>query len=249
MGMVDVDYPALKYRAQRLEKMGRCLISPLLEWLSQARFLHHLVFNILCACEDGTMFSKTLRKILKQHYDVDVGLYTYGPCLQPGLLPPKTKIGNYCSIAEGLKVFRRNHPSERLSQHALFFNSDVGLVLKDTINSIDSNPLTIGHDVWIGAEVIITPGCAFIGNGAVVAAGSVVAENVPPFAIVGGVPAEIIRWRFPAEIQKCIEKSQWWSVHLSELVEKIPIFFRQVDTEVANLLKSAFVAENRHKPL
>jgi acetyltransferase-like isoleucine patch superfamily enzyme len=249
MGMANVDYPTLKKRAQRLEKMGRCLISPFLEWLCQAKFLHRMVFNMLCACEGGTMFSKTLRKILKQYYDIDVGCYTYGPCLQPGLLPPKTKIGNYCSIAEGLKVFRRNHPFDRLSQHALFFNSDVGLVLKDTINSNENNPLTVGHDVWIGAEVIITPGCQIIGNGAVVAAGSVVSENVPPFVIVGGVPAKIIRSRFPSEVQKCIEKSQWWSRQLSELVEKMPIFLRQVDTEVAHQLNPACVAETKHNLL
>jgi acetyltransferase-like isoleucine patch superfamily enzyme len=240
IGMAAVDYPALKYRAQRLDRMGRCLISPILELLCRWKFLHSLVFNILCACEGGTMLSKTLRQILKQYYDVDVGFYTYGPCLQPGLLPAKTKIGNYCSIAEGLKVFRRNHPIERLSQHALFYNSDVGLVLKDSINSNGSNPLTVGHDVWIGAEVIITPGCQFIGNGAVVAAGAVVSENVPPFTIVGGVPAKIIRWRFPAEIQKCIEESKWWLWELSELVEKMPIFLNQIDTEIANQLEGVF---------
>ena len=249
LGVVDADYQALKYRAQCLDKIGRCLISPFLGGLGRARFLNRLVFNMLCVCEGGTMFSKTLRKILKQHYEVDVGIYSYGPCLQPGLLPPKTIIGNYCSIAEGLKIFRRNHPFERLSQHPLFFNHDVGLILKDTIESIESNPLTIGHDVWIGAEVIVTPGCKRIGNGAVVAAGTVVSENIPPFAIVGGVPAKIIRYRFSIEIQKCIEESKWWLRELSELVEKMPIFLHPIDSEIAHQLERVFVDENTLKSL
>lgn len=187
------------------------------------------------------MFSQTLRKILKQQYDVHVGMYSYGRCLRPGLLPPGTRVDNYCSIGDDLTVLRRNHPTDRLSQSALFFNRKMALVLRDTIHSIRDNPLLIGHDVWIGAKVTVAPGCRVIGNGAVVAAGAVVTADVPAFAIVGGVPAKRIRFRFPREVQQCIEKTLWWLRPLSELVDNISWFQQPMDRKVAEMLQHAFL--------
>ncbi|WP_269799630.1 CatB-related O-acetyltransferase [Geodermatophilus chilensis] len=70
--------------------------------------------------------------------------------------------------------------------------------------------MTIGNDVWIGNRVTILRG-VHVGDGAVLAAGAVVTRDVPPYAIVGGVPARLIRWRFPEPIREALARSQWWT--------------------------------------
>ena len=121
--------------------------------------------------EGGALYSVTLRKILARYYGVNVGSYSYGPILRPGVLPPGSRVGAYCSVAGALMVFRRDHPVDRPSMHPFFYLSSLGLVAEDTIPLATDNPLQIGHDVWIGARVTILSGCRTIGNGAVIAAG------------------------------------------------------------------------------
>ena len=72
------------------------------------------------------MFSKTWRYLAFRYHKVTFGDYSYGVGLKPGELPPRTIVGRFCSIAEGLKVFRRNHPVKRVSTHPLFFNAELG---------------------------------------------------------------------------------------------------------------------------
>jgi virginiamycin A acetyltransferase len=228
----------LKQRVKRLELRGRCCVGFLFHAMLRVRSTHPIVFRMLSILEGGTMFSRTIREALSLYYGVHVGMYSYGPCMQFGSLPIGTRIGNYCSIADGLRVFRRNHPLNRLSQHALFFNYQAGLITRDTIDNVEANPLIIGHDVWIGANVIIAPGCKIIGNGAVIGAGAVVAEDVPAFAIVGGVPAKLIHWRFNEDIQQCLEKSQWWLRPLCDIVYFLPLFEKTIDLEIAQKLEN-----------
>jgi acetyltransferase-like isoleucine patch superfamily enzyme len=232
----------LKRRSSLIERKGRSVWSRCFLAFSRIQSLHSILSPIICAVEGGTMFSQTLRLILNRYYGVEVGMYSYGECLKPGRLPPGTRIGNYCSIADSLLVLRRNHPIDWLSQHPFFFNHEVGLVPKDSIGSIESNPLVIGHDVWIGSRVIVTPRCKSIGNGAVVAAGAVVAEDVPPFEVVGGVPAKRIRSRFPVEVQGAIEESEWWLRPLSELSVWLEWFQHPLDPKDAQKL-SDFLKE------
>lgn len=170
------------------------------------------------------MWSVTYRELMCTHYGVEIGMHSYGPCLVPAYLPAGTRVGNYCSLAAGLQVFRRNHPVDRMSQHPFFFNVAAGLLDRDTIPTVKDNPLTIGHDVWIGQNVLIAPGCRRIGDGAVVASGAVVTADVPAFAIVGGVPAKLIRWRLSEERRTVWLKSEWWLKPINELAEQVDQF-------------------------
>ena len=83
--------------------------------------------------------------------------------------------------------------------------------------------LCVGNDVWIGHGVTIVSSCEKIGNGAVIGAGSVVTKDVPPYSIVTGVPAKVIKYRFSEEIINALEDSCWWKLQPEELMEFYPL--------------------------
>jgi acetyltransferase-like isoleucine patch superfamily enzyme len=186
------------------------------------------------------MFSMTWRDILLKQYQVRVGMYSYGECLKPGLLPPGTEIGNYCSLARNVIVFRRNHPVDRISQHPLFYNMKCGMLNYDTVEIDLKNPLILEHDVWVGAGTIILPKCRRIGTGAVIGAGSVVTRDVENFSIVAGNPARHIRYRFPAELQEALLQSQWWNMPIRQLMENLPDMIKPADPEAVARVASQF---------
>jgi acetyltransferase-like isoleucine patch superfamily enzyme len=184
--------------------------------------------------------SVTLRRIYERYYDVVVGPFSYGPGLKPGVFDPGSILGSYCSIAAGVRVLRRNHPTSWISQHPLFYDQQSGLVDRDRIAAPESNPLRIGNDVWIGTNVIICPGCRIIGDGAIVAAGAVVTKDVPPYTIVGGCPARPIRKRFPPDVEAAVAASEWWLRPLREITQHVDLFTRELDPQVLEKFKAAF---------
>ena len=198
--------------------------------------------RLLCQMEGGQMWSQSFRELLDRHYGVSVGLHSYGSCLWPGRLPAGTRVGNYCSLADGIVALRRNHTIDWVSQHPFFYNSTVGLVDQDLIPELSDNPLVIGHDVWIGFNTLITPGCKHIGDGAVIAAGSVVTADVPAFSIVGGVPAKPIRWRFPEPVREALARSKWWLKPVWELADQLDSFIATASPEIARTLESALLS-------
>ncbi|MGD9811839.1 MAG: CatB-related O-acetyltransferase, partial [Sphingobium sp.] len=157
------------------------------------------------------------RELLEKYYGVRVGKYSYGPILWRTCLPRGSIVGNWCSVGQDLIVRRRNHPIERVTQHPYFYNAGLGLVEEDTIETDPENPLTIGHDVWIGDRVTILAGCRHVGNGAVLAAGAIITKDVPAYAIMGGVPAKVLKSRFEPEVQRILEESRWWELDVDDL--------------------------------
>lgn len=92
-------------------------------------------------------------------------------------------VGDDVMIGKNLKIFTINHKTDR---------TDIPMRLQ---GFCETSPLTIGNDVWIGDNVIITPGCCRIGEGSILAAGAVVTKDVEPYCVVGGNPAKVIRYR------------------------------------------------------
>ena len=128
-----------------------------------------------------------------------------------------TEIGSFCSIASNVRVEPVTHPTIGfISTSPVFFSlikqCGRSFVKKQLFNEqrlIDNRTCIIGNDVWIGNNVQIVGGVQ-IGNGAIVAMGAVVTKNVPPYAIVAGVPARVIRYRFTEEEIEELQSFRWW---------------------------------------
>ena len=128
---------------------------------------------------------------------VSVGKGTYGPInVEMASNKYRINIGNYCSIANGTAFVLS---SEHALNHISTFPFKVKVTHEVEEEGLSKGNITVDDDVWIGYGATILSG-VHIGQGAVVASGSVVTKDVPPYAIVGGVPAKVIRYRFPGDI-------------------------------------------------
>lgn len=174
-------------------------------------------------------------------YNVDVGDMTFIAGAKIG----NSKIGKFCSIGpEALVGELGVHPTTYLSTHPAFYSTQkqcgISFVSKNYFNESPSYT-EIGNDVWIGFRAIILDGIK-IGDGAIVAAGAVVIKDVPSYAIVGGVPAKLIRYRFEPEVIRELVEWQWWDLPHKRLIELAPKFREEKNwtaDEVNRLKKNA----------
>ncbi|KQO62505.1 MULTISPECIES: CatB-related O-acetyltransferase [unclassified Methylobacterium] len=167
--------------------------------------------------------SQALRRHFASRYDITIGLYSYG-CFDRWRIPPGSVIGRYCSIAKTARILDANHPIDALSTHPYFYDPSFGIVRSDrTVKT----RIVIEDGVWISHNATITPGCGRIGRGAIIGAGAVVTKDVPPYAILAGAPARVVRLRFSQATIDRIEESCWWELDktaLSQLVAERPDF-------------------------
>lgn len=144
---------------------------------------------------------------------IDIGLYSYG-CFDTARVPPGVTIGRYCSFAPSSQIFLRNHGVDFIGLTACLYNEALGVVDRQMI---EHKMLNVGDDVWLGHNSVILPQVSRIGRGSVVAAGAVVTRDVPPYAIVAGNPATILRMRFDDKTIAVIERTRWWDMDINEL--------------------------------
>jgi virginiamycin A acetyltransferase len=209
-------------RAQKADRGSLNLFAGLLHRLYHFPRLRSFCQKLCLRLEGGAMHSQTWRRILHDYYGVEIGRYSYGDILRPGVMPQGSRVGAYCSVGTQLIVRRRDHPLDRAILHPFFYNAALGLVATDTIAANADNPLVIGNDVWIADRVTILSGCQNIGNGAVLAAGAVITHDVPPYAVVAGVPAKVLKMRFDAARAAALEASRWWEKDIATLIAEQP---------------------------
>ena len=142
-------------------------------------------------------------------------------------------VGKFCSIARQTRINPGNHPTWKVAQHHFSYRTrSYELGDEDDHEFIQwrrDHQVQVGHDVWIGHGAVVLPGVK-IGTGAVVAAGAVVSKDVPEFTIVGGVPSQPIKERFPKAVQEGVKAVAWWDWSHEKLAEHLHEF-RDLDAD------------------
>ena len=133
-------------------------------------------------------------------------------------------IGKFCSISSNVNVGLGSHPIEMISTSPVFHTKKNVLNKSFACFKIPSEKkITIGNDVWIGMNVIVKNGIK-IGDGAIIGAGSIVTKDVESFAIVAGIPAKFIRYRFDEDERTLIKNSKWWNWSEDKIKNNIEVF-------------------------
>lgn len=138
-------------------------------------------------------------------------------------------IGQFCSISDHCRIGMGGHTLSHISSCPLFTQKINGCQeqwIENDIHAVEEKRAVLGNDVWVGSHVLINGGVT-VGHGAVIGAGAVVVKDVPPYAIVGGVPAKVIRYRFSSEVIEKLLELQWWNLPEETLKEHISFFQKE----------------------
>jgi acetyltransferase-like isoleucine patch superfamily enzyme len=173
---------------------------------------------------------------------VSIGRHTYGITDEHVAAKIKFEVGSFCSVAQGVKILRcAEHPVTGPTQ----FPMQRLIPPKDQKNGPTSShnfakgPVIIGNDVWIATDAIILSDVR-IGDGAIVAAGAVVTKDVPPYAVVGGVPAKVIKYRFDERTINELLRIRWWDWSDETIIENMDIFYGDIESF---LKKAAWISD------
>ncbi|MGV7105394.1 CatB-related O-acetyltransferase [Flavobacterium sp. U410] len=188
-------------------------------------FIQNSKFNGIISLEENCrVFGATLQG------NISVGRYSslWGPNMNIISGNQKVIIGNFCSIARNVTLQTFNHNHKKITTY--FIGQNLFKEKWDNETTSKGN-IVIENDVWIGAQCVILGGVT-IGNGAVVAANSVVTADVPEFSIVAGTPAKVIGYRFDNNTIEKIKELQWWNWSVEEIKQNKKIFLDEFSVDV-----------------
>jgi acetyltransferase-like isoleucine patch superfamily enzyme len=208
-------------RANPIKRAGLKLLNWLLQDV-EGDLGHPLNTAIYRRSFSGRTFDKF------SHPQVTVGEYTYGLRRESFFAyhpDDRVTIGKFCSIADGVRFVFGEHATGRVST---FPFKAVCLGQEPYADSRSKGNITIGNDVWVGVNAMILSGVE-IGHGAVIAAGAVVNKNVPPYAVAGGVPAQVIKYRLRPEQIESLLQIQWWNWPLEKIKQNLGLFYDDAD--------------------
>jgi acetyltransferase-like isoleucine patch superfamily enzyme len=170
----------------------------------------HLKIGYMCFVKNCSFGSRNTIYDNVSLSNVKLGDFTY---ISYGSRVNNATLGKYCSIGPDVIIGLGKHPTNNfVTTHPSFYSTakqaQEAFCNKDYYDEFE--PVTIGNDVWIGARSVVLDGIN-INDGVIVAAGSVVTKDVPPFAIVGGIPAKIIKYRFTPMQISFLRDFMWWN--------------------------------------
>lgn len=203
-----------------IKKFIRKILSPFI-WYILNRKYHTQVeeFNTSFRFRGG--YKSMIRKGSEVSPFVQLGDYSY--ISGPGSYVEDAIIGKYCSIARQVIIGVSGHNYEWATTSPIITSSCYQIIRNDIKEPQKPCPI-IGNDVWIGMNSIIMRGVT-IGDGAVIAAGSIVTKDVPPYAIVGGNPAKIIKYRFSEDQIAKLLSIKWWNWSVDEIRNNSHLFY------------------------
>ncbi len=183
---------------------------------------------------------------LARRYGFSIGAYSYG---RPKVRFPesgrKLTIGRYCSIADKVEILLGG--GHRLDWGSTYPFAAMRGLFPDADAPEDYHvsrgDVVIGHDVWLGSGCMILSGVT-IGHGAVIAARAVVSRDVPPYAVVAGNPARVVRHRFPPDIVDDLVAARWWDKPAAEVSRLVPLLQSEDITALLTALRRP--AESRN---
>ncbi len=192
-------------------------------WLyGRGSYGRSLAVRLINRLEGGEIYSTSLREIFRKYHGVEIGAYTHGGCFVPHAFGRNTTIGRYSSIARTAFAATLDHPTEFKGMHGFFFNSNLGY----TDHVREYGQLSVGNDVWLGHNAVISSNVTSIGDGAVIGAGAVVFKDVPPYAVVVGNPGRVVRYRFDPETIERLRAEAWWERDIDDIAGGISDFDR-----------------------
>ena len=166
-----------------------------------------------------------------------IGAYTY---ISANTDVENAEIGKFCSVADHCRIGMGRHEMKCLSTSPIFEQMVNATKFSWTDRKVNNNKTErtyVGNDVWIGSHAMILGGVR-IGDGAVIGAGAVVTKDIPPYAIVGGVPARIIKYRFDQSTIDKLVNMKWWAYPDNKIRTLVPLFQKNVTDDVLCELES-----------